>query len=217
MKISEPVRQLLTGLSSARDEILAEALTNAGLLLEQHGRYLACQERTGDQGRAGIRSSEAHDRTPQIRQEYQELGLPEHLLGLVLTDREIDALVDALFGLLERGPPTVAGAAGALSRAGRLTAVPHVSEAVRRYAASDWIAVPLIYALSQLLISADPGRPLTPAEETILRDSCAALRWAAEHGLGSRVCARRPTRSYGGYQGTSDEPSEQLRRDTGPG
>jgi hypothetical protein len=197
------IRDLLSALASPDDDAVVSACHIAGLLLERQVYYAAVLRRV------------AEGASPRLPQRYDELRrlvgpgfvekvhddfaalLPEQYTDVVLADDEKRSIADALVAQLSGTPKIAAAAANAFVRTDCVSAVPKLTEMLWHLAATDAHAAhAAIAALDTIISRAIPAEKLlSAAEEQMIANACAALRFAAASAVEDPLDPRDSARS----------------------
>lgn len=140
-----------------------------------------------------IEKSTVRYRHPDQASKFYQEALGDEYSRLVLTDREIDALVDALLARLEEAPQLAAAAAAALAPSQRLSALPKLSQAVERWARIDgWATRQAIIAIEDIVTSTEPlGPELNEPVARYIDQAIRAMEFAANCAVETVDGARR--------------------------
>ena len=186
--VRDPIRSLIGALTSNDQEEIERALLTASLLLERGYLQQCVRLALDDEGtRDSLPSDYAARRSAEIEadfREYEAMGLlPGQFTALVPSDGEMELVCRALLKLLDGSPMVVGSAASALAYCARLSVVPKLAHAVRRFVAEGppaaTVAEHAIGTLGRVLITSLSGSAPTKEQAEILTYGLDALSFAA--------------------------------------
>ncbi len=173
------VRELLDELAASDKASVAQALSDASLLLEQQWKW-----ETGVEVRyMGPRRSLAARRR-DIPASYRGL-LPDQYIGLMLSAEEVNTLTDTLFAMVDASNPLRGSAIGALKYCRRLRVVPRLCQVALQTMTSDpLIAQSCVFTIGHLVANHRPNAltAYTASELPILQQALATMAEVAAHG-----------------------------------